>query len=211
MGRRYLDVAGQTFGSLTALTHLGQGVWSWSCACGRADYQAKATDVMRPAARNRSCGCTRSASQSAGKTTHGRAYTVEYRAWKMMIARCTQPCVENYPNYGGRGIKVCEAWREDFMVFFRDMGPRPSPQHSVDRKNSDGNYEPDNCKWSTDGEQRRNKRTNVNLTFGGETKVLQDWAKITGLTRECIRTRLALGWPVERALTEPSHFVARVT
>ena len=81
----------------------------------------------------------------------------EYRAWAALRNRCSNPNHDAYKNYGGRGIKVCERWN-DFLAFLEDMGPRPSPKHSIDRINNDGNYEPDNCRWATRSEQCRNMR-----------------------------------------------------
>jgi hypothetical protein len=75
-----------------------------------------------------------------------------------MIGRCENPNVERYPHYGGRGISICEEWRESFEAFLRDMGRKPSPDHSIDRIDVNGNYEPGNCRWATDSEQQRNKR-----------------------------------------------------
>jgi len=75
-----------------------------------------------------------------------------------MKERCSNPANKSYPNYGGRGIMVCERWKEDFAAFYADMGPRPTLKHSIDRKNNDWNYEPDNCRWATSTEQRHNRR-----------------------------------------------------
>lgn len=91
-----------------------------------------------------------------GQITHGGTYTREYRVWWDMHQRCGNPKNERYPKYGGRGISVCERWA-DFGLFIADMGPRPSSDHSIDRKDNDGNYEPNNCRWATRSEQQRNK------------------------------------------------------
>lgn len=89
---------------------------------------------------------------------HGGRYTPEYRAWLHMKQRCTNPKRREYPNYGGRGITVCEEWANDYRVFLKDMGKRPTPQHSLDRKDNSGNYEPSNCRWATPIEQNLNQR-----------------------------------------------------
>lgn len=88
-----------------------------------------------------------------------------YRSWSMMKQRCNNPNYTHYSYYGGRGIKVCERWN-DFRNFYEDMGARPSPQHSLDRIDNDGNYEPDNCRWATKLEQVLNRGINSNNTSG---------------------------------------------
>lgn len=91
-----------------------------------------------------------------GHTVNGK-WTPEYRTWNAMVIRCTKPNAINWERYGGRGIRVCERWRT-FANFLADMGLKPTPQHSIDRVNNDGNYEPTNCRWATRLEQRHNRR-----------------------------------------------------
>lgn len=91
------------------------------------------------------------------KIKHGMSKTPEHVAWRMMIQRCTNTNNARYENYGGRGISVCERWNS-FENFFHDMGYRPTPHHSLDRKNNDGDYTPDNCRWATRSQQQLNKR-----------------------------------------------------
>jgi len=117
-----------------------------------------------------------------------------YHTWANMIQRCTNPKLHNYKNYGGRGISVCEEWRTSFVSFVRDMGPRPSAQHSIDRKENDGNYEPGNCVWATPAQQAANKRKGVQrVSIGQETKPLKDWAARAGVTVDCISQRISRG------------------
>jgi hypothetical protein len=118
-----------------------------------------------------------------------------------MISRCTCPSMVNYDEYGGRGITVCDRWRT-FDNFYADMGNRPSSKHSLDRKDPDGNYEPDNCRWATTTQQACNKRTSKLLTFQGETLTVTEWARKIGVGKATLAKRLANGWPLERALTE---------
>jgi hypothetical protein len=127
----------------------------------------------------------------------------EYAVWSGMRARCTNPAGPNYAKYGGRGISVCTRWMEDFVHFLGDMGRAPTPQHSIERIDNDGNYEPDNCRWATAKEQANNRRSSRYLTFNGETATLSQWADRIGLSIGTLHARLTAGWPLERALTEP--------
>lgn len=97
---------------------------------------------------------------------HGRSHTPEYNSWHSMIQRCGNKNDNAYSEYGARGIRVCDRWRNSFTAFYEDMGDRPSPTHSIERLNNDGNYEPGNCKWATKTEQILNRRVNKNNTSG---------------------------------------------
>lgn len=125
--------------------------------------------------------------------------TPEYRTWANLKGRCTNPNLPGYKDYGGRGISVCERWQK-FENFYADMGEKPSGM-TLERKDNNGNYEPDNCKWATQAEQSINKRNNRMVTFNGETMCLRDWAQRIGLDSSTLHARLSHGWPVEFALT----------
>ena len=120
-----------------------------------------------------------------------------------MIRRCVSPEDPSYPRYGGRGIHVCQRWMDSLENFIADMGRRPSPKHSIERKDNDRGYEPDNCVWATRAEQSRNTSRNRLLTFNGQTMCLTDWAIATGINRSAIRLRLNRGWSVADALSTP--------
>lgn len=122
--------------------------------------------------------------------THGVSHTPEYRVWKTMLRRCNSPLDKNWHNYGGRGIKVCERWNH-VLLFIADMGNRPSPNHSLDRINTDGDYTPGNCRWATREEQANNKRTNRRDPETGLTAA--ETAKITGIPYHTIKSRLKSG------------------
>lgn len=126
--------------------------------------------------------------------------TPEYDAWSTMKYRCNCATSASYRNYGGRGIRVCDEWNRSFKAFLRDVGPRPSKEHSIDRINNSGNYEPGNVRWATKAEQGRNRRTNVMVTYGGITLCIKDWSKITGLHRTTIGKRLCRGQSLEEVL-----------
>lgn len=124
--------------------------------------------------------------------------TPEYRAWKHMKSRCYNPNVEKYSDYGGRGILVCDRWLQSFSNFYEDMGPRPSPYHSIDRMDNNSNYESSNCRWATKSEQAYNRRQGKRprkLAYRGVSIV--DLAKSSGLNVSTLRHRLKNGHPVD--------------
>jgi hypothetical protein len=134
-----------------------------------------------------------------------RTRPIEYRVWAGMKVRCVNPNGQDWLLYGGRGIRVCERWSGSFAAFFEDMGPRPTSRHSIDRIDSDGHYEPANCRWATAKEQANNWKTrNRRITYNGETLTVPQWAERLGLTRESLRDRLDSGWSIERAVTTPA-------
>lgn len=139
-----------------------------------------------------------------GHTSRKQPRTPEYRAWTAMRTRCYNPNYPQYADYGGRGVVVCEQWRNDFAAFYAYLGPRPSAIHSLDRHPDPvGNYEPGNVRWATPTEQSRNRRYCIFLTYRGERKQLDDWADQLGIRRNRVRDRLRRGWSVEQALETP--------
>lgn len=126
-----------------------------------------------------------------------------YKIWDAMIQRCTNPKNKRYKDYGGRGIKVCERWR-DFAKFFSDVGDRPTPQHQLDRKNNDGDYSPENCRWATRKEQQRNMRTNRVFTVHGVTGCMAELAEHFKISVGAVNSRInRSGWTPEAAFTTP--------
>lgn len=149
-----------------------------------------------------SCGCA-----NKGPIKHGLAKTPEYQIWKAMKARCYGVNHKNYAEYGGRGIKVCDRWRDSFETFYRDMGERPSKRHSIDRVDSNGDYSPDNCRWANQVEQTRNTRRNALLTYNGETKTIAEWADITGILSSTLYHRVYAGWTPEKTIETPARSI----
>lgn len=193
--------AGDRFGRFVAVAAVADPVWLFDCDCGTRSQRRKYPVVS---GRILSCGCLRNEKTVERQTTHGRRNTSEYNVWRSMRDRCFNPNSEYSAEYAGRGIIVCQRWNESFSDFFADMGARPSPSHTIDRIDNDGNYEPGNCRWATKREQANNRRSNRRLTFMGVTCGVSEWADRQGLGRSTVEWRIKRGWSVERALTTPS-------
>lgn len=206
----FINRTGNKYGRLTALEVVpkARGVkrlyWACRCDCGNMVNvcSSKLSD-----GHTQSCGCLQKERASLAKTTHGASSSKgcipEYGVWLNMKARCAYKSTHSYKYYGARGISVCERWMK-FENFLEDMGRRPSPSHSIDRLDSNGNYEPDNCKWSDDFEQNNNRSNNRRLTYDGKTMNLFQWAREVGINPKRIHARLVAGWSVARALTTPT-------
>lgn len=136
--------------------------------------------------------------------THGLSETPEYRLWARIRQRCENPHDPVFEHYGGRGICVCEKWRDNFLVFLADIGCRPSPRHSFDRyPNTNGNYEPGNVRWATTKQQIRNRRGTKTVEYQNRIMPLAEAAEIAGVPYWHAAQRLRRGWTVQRALETP--------
>jgi hypothetical protein len=133
---------------------------------------------------------------------HGQCFTSEYRIWQGMKERCQNQKRPEFKNYGGRGITFCERWK-DFKNFFSDMGQKPTPKHTLERINNNGNYEPSNCKWATRKEQLNNKRDNVFIECEGIRLTITQWSERVGIHVATIKHRLAKQWSIQKALRTP--------
>src|SRR3954470_12920083 len=174
----------------------------WMCGCDCGTEKLVALSALRQGL-TVSCGCHRNEVTVARSTTHGLTAEPEYRVWTLMRQRCENPRFPKYSDYGGRGISVCERWQH-FESFYVDMGPRPTPDHEVDRIDNDGPYAPENCRWATRTENCNNKRTNRFIEYGGERLTLAEWSRRTGIHYATLFRRLDhCGWTAERALTTP--------
>lgn len=143
-----------------------------------------------------------------GEARHGQR-TREYHAWRQMKRRCYSKNVAEFKNYGGRGIVVCDLWRNDYLAFKRDMGLCPTG-YSLDRINNEGPYSPENCRWASREQQMRNTRNNVYFTYLGKTQTMAEWAIELKISYDCLRRRRDLGWPVDKLLSVKSGEVHRL-
>jgi len=134
---------------------------------------------------------------------HGMSASRTYNIWRLIKYRCESPASKDYVRYGGRGIKLCREWSEDFVNFLQDMGEAPVGMQ-IDRIDNDKGYQKDNCRWTTPVEQANNRRTCRPLTYKGETKPVKQWAKEFGIEWKTLAYRLRAGWPPEKALNTPS-------
>lgn len=137
-----------------------------------------------------------------GFTGHGWMHPL-YQCWHGIKRRCLNPKRSDYQHYGGRGIKVCERWL-DFENFKDDMYATWNPGLTIERKDNNGDYCPENCYWATRAIQARNKRNSVFVTLNGETRCFGEWIRVLGLKRYTVNARIRRGWSRERSLTEPT-------
>lgn len=201
------NLSGRIFGRWTVIQFVervqGTRHWMWKCQCRCGTERSVDQSQLKNGA-SKSCGCAqREAVIRAGEAskTHGMSKSApEYYVWCSMKQRCTNPNVKNWDAYGGRGITVCARWMDSFEAFFADMGRRPSPAHSIDRVDNDGNYEPGNCQWKPFGAQMRNRRSNITVQYMGREMVLSDAAKLAGVKYSTARMRLKKGWPLAEVL-----------
>lgn len=192
----------QRFGRLMVLavgqpSPSGRTRWQCICDCGEAAL-IQATNLKN--GHTVSCGCLRRESTSKRRKKHGFSNERLYNAWLSMRRRCESESSHAYKWYGGRGIKVCDRWQL-FENFMKDMGTPPSPKHSLDRIDCDGNYEPGNCRWATMKDQQRNRRNNVLYEFKGSTATLGEHCEGLGIKAATVRARIKRGLTIEQAMS----------
>lgn len=218
------DLTGHVYGRLTVLFFAGFkylkntkslkpkrfSAWWCECSCDKQNIVRVISLALRRG-NTRSCGCIKRELDKAGrkKSPHGMKESAEYRAWSGAKSRCYNPTNRKYKNYGARGIVMCDRWRKSFVNFYADMGPRPSADHSLERDNVNGNYEPNNCKWGTLTEQGRNKTNTVYLVYKNEKRCASEWAEIFNLPSGIIKSRIGYGWPTDDVLEKPVKINSR--
>jgi hypothetical protein len=184
-----IDITGQRFGRYIAIELMLNKPRRWRCRCDCGQERIVPQLALR-SGKSTSCGCRRAESCTRhGHNRKGRA-TPTWQCWASMLYRCRSPKATGYKNYGGRGITVCERWH-DFRNFLADMGERPDGM-SLDRwPDNNGNYEPGNCRWATEVQQKLNTRVAVPIDLGGEIVSLIEASRRIGVGREIIRRRIA--------------------
>lgn len=203
-GNGFRNLSGLRFARWTviAFSHTSanrQAMWNCECACGHKKIVNGSSLIQGDST---SCGCHKIEVAGRQNITHGEGNhsTPEYRIWTGMNRRCSTPSVRAWPNYGGRGICVCDQWQHSYETFLRDMGRRPSPGHSIDRINNDGNYSPDNCRWATKREQMLNTRRTAFI----DGCPLHALSAESGIPQRVLYKRLFVHeWPLARALSKP--------
>ena len=198
-----IDLTGQVFGRLTVVDKAPnpehkQTRWNCLCECGNASV-VNSGDLRT--GNTRSCGCYKLDTLIERASTHSMSKTIIYGRWVNMRARCSNVSNKRYDDYGGRGISVCDRWRNSFQNFYDDMGDPPTPEHSIERQDNDKGYTPCNCYWADRLAQANNKRNNRLLTHLGRTQTSAQWSRELGISEQSIHSRLRYGWSVENTLT----------
>ncbi len=193
---------GQTIDQITikeTVKHNGRTAYKCVCSCGKECIK-ESTQLSRLNCRCVDCGNI--ASGLKRRKTFEYQGTPEYRTWSNMKNRCTNPKYELYHRYGGRGITVCDEWVNSFETFLKDMGKKPSKQHSIDRINNDLGYSKDNCKWSTKTEQANNTKNAIIVEIDGVIKPLSYWCKEKNLNKSTILMRISRGVSPQDAILQ---------
>lgn len=213
---RRIDLTGKKFGRWTVVRFVEnrKAKLMWQCRCDCGTERLVHGGNLRKGL-TISCGCHRNEVMSVIKRTHGASgYKGKdrgplYVTWSDIRRRCYTPSAINFQHYGGRGIKMCDRWKDGesgmtgYECFVADMGPKPSRRHTVERKDTNGDYGPSNCEWATRDAQARNKRNNRWVVFGGQRMIITDAIKASGIPPWTVHERLAAGWSEDRALTQP--------
>lgn len=205
-GQEFKNLTGRRFGRLVVnklagkqIPPKGRWYYCWECLCD-CGTKTIVSSLCLNNHNTKSCGCLRR--ENSSNSTHRMSDIPEYYVWSAMKNRCNNPNDKCYRHYGGRGISVCKKWLK-FECFIGDMGRRPGPKYTLERRNNNGNYEPSNCCWATIHQQRRNTRRTHWIIWKGKRMCLQDWCAISGIKNSTFIVRIKRGWSEEKALNTP--------
>lgn len=205
MGRFSKDISGQRFGRWLVLRRNGctaGGHALYDCVCDCGVHRTVAGFRMRRGD-SKSCGCLAADLSAARVLEHGMTKHRLFGTWSSMMHRCYSPNSKVFGRYGGRGISVCERWH-DVRLFIADNDAKALPGLTIDRRDNDGPYSPENTRWIERREQNLNYSRNVHLEFEGKRQTLREWADERGIGLGTLWHRVrVLSWPAERALTQP--------
>lgn len=197
-----IDLTGKQFGNLTVIGHhhtfKKKAFWLCRCNCGQETI-ARGRSLKN--GRKKSCAVNGHHWRERRGT--GYRHSAEYKIWRTMKGRCLTGGGKKTQNYGDRGIRVCDRWNSSFRDFLADMGPKPGPYYSIERKDVNGHYEPGNCIWIPLSDQARNRRNSVYVNYDGHDVLLLDLCAELGLPRGVIYGRIKNGWPLEEAISVP--------
>lgn len=202
--RAPLDLIGKRYGRLTVLVKnpvsspSNNTRWDCVCDCGRVTTVIGSKLVN---GHTSSCGCFHEEQFRASTLKHGMSSTPEYNIWCGIKDRCYNSRNEAYQRYGGRGITMCDRWRESFQNFYDDMGGKPSENHSIERLDNDKGYSSDNCVWATPTEQANNRRSNNYQEYNGVTKTVAEWSREYSMSYAKLSKRLKKGIDIHTAVT----------
>ena len=192
------NLKGNKYGRLTVLnySHIKNHKSYWRCKCECGNETIVRSDCLKDGS-TKSCGCF---NIDGHKVENPLSQDKLYHVYHGMIQRCNNSNTKYYKHYGGRGIKVCNEWLKDFNVFKKwAMENGYEDGLTIDRRDVNGNYEPDNCRWVDQKTQCNNTRRNVNITYHGETHNLTEWSEILGINRNTLNYRINNGWELEKA------------
>lgn len=194
---KIIDITGQRFGKLTVIGIASRNPLKWKCVCDCGNTTEVRTSNLK---RNQvaSCGCT----HKKGNPKHGQCYTRVYKIYAKMLRRCYKTYDPAYKNYGGRGITVCDEWKNSFEAFSKWAYQNGySDELTIDRIDNDKGYSPDNCRWATVIQQANNTRANRLFTMNGVTKTLSQWCAEYEVPYTRVHARLKSGWSFEEAIS----------
>lgn len=204
---KLIDLTGQRFGRLEVIKRVGNDKWGdsrWLCQCD-CKNKVIVLGYNLKKGNTKSCGCLYNEGNNIkhGHKKNGKGTGI-YRSWDGMIQRCTNPNTKGYHNYGGRGITVCDRWLHSFANFLKDMIKGWKPGFTIERKDKNGNYCKDNCKWATRKQQARNRRDNLCIPYNGKIRLFVELCEEYNMPRNLVYDRFyRYGWTLEDALTTP--------